>query len=131
MQPYDLGFDADESPDLSPLLREAFSSRTTVEGCAMVLLLNAKPESIGFRTFYSSASATAAPKLRIVYEPPTSAEQVGWTPDRSCPVSVAVPTTVSGSYTCDVPSDGAATKVIEDTNTCAHLHLEAVAASLS
>ena len=75
MQPYDLGFTSDESPDLSPLISEALSTSTSVEGCAMVLLLYAKPESTGFRTFYSSVSRTSAPELRIIYEPPTTAAQ--------------------------------------------------------
>ena len=129
MQPYDLGFESDESPNLARLVRNALSSSTTVEGCALVLLLYAKPDSPGVRTFYSAASSTLGPELRIRYAPPTTAAQVGWTRDKPCPVTVAVPTTTGESFTCDTPVDAAASRAVADTNTCAHLRLEATAAT--
>ena len=128
MQPYDIGFTVDHSPDLKSLLQEAVALSTSIDGCAIVLLLTAKPESTGVRTFYSASSASSMPELIVAYEPPTTASQVDWTPDRTCPVSVSIPTAVE-DVACNEPTDGASNAVVEDTNACEHVHLEASAAN--
>ena len=132
IQPWDLGFATDTSPDLSPLIREALDSRTSLTGCSLVLIITCKEGegSAGYRSFYSSTAQTKAAELRIIYEPPTSSAQVEWVPDTSCPIDVYVPTTTTGIAPCDNPSDGAAQgKAMYDTNSCPHLSLEVTAAT--
>ena len=126
---YDIGFATDESPDLSPLLAEAIASTESLDGCAVVLLLTARAGSPGFRTFYSAASPTSQPELRIRYTPPTTSAQVDWTADKSCAVTVAIPTSEASPSSCAVPADAAASKPVFDTSTCPHLKLEASAAT--
>ena len=128
IQPYDLGFATDESPDLSGLIKEAISNATTLDGCSIVLILSGN-DGPGVRTFYSSAQANSAPELRIRYEPPTTAAQLAWTDDQFCQVDVSVPTAVLAGSSCGAPSDSAASKLLADTNSCPHLHVEATAAT--
>lgn len=132
IQPYGLGFASDESPDLAPLLREAFTAASSLDSCSVVLMLTPRPESVGFRAFYAAASLTRAPELRIAYDPPTSAKQATLHADvADCPVTVAVPAALAPSTDgCNGLSmeDGAASQSAGDTNECPHLHLEAVAA---
>ena len=134
IQPYDLGFATDQTPNLAPLLREAIASRyaaaSTLVGCSLALTLASKvPESEGFRTFYGSESLTSKPELRFIYTPPASAAQVAWTADKQCPVTVAVPTTTASIAPCVAPSDVGRGRAVYDTNSCPHLHLEARAAT--
>jgi len=134
IQPYDLGFATDSSPNLAPLLREAidgrYASHGTLSGCSLALTFAPKlPESEGFRTFYGSESIASRPELRITYTPPASAQQVGWTPDRECPVTVYVPKSAEGVHGCVNEVNGGLGRSLTDTNTCPHLHLAATAAT--
>ena len=129
MQPYDMGFSADASPDLAVLLREALGSRVSLAGCSLVLLLACKPESAGYRTFYSSTATQRQAELKIIYTPPTSSAQVAWTRDTSCPVTVHVPTAGANIAPCAVPADGMSGKAVHDTNACPNLRLEVSAAT--
>ena len=131
MQPYNLGFASDETPDLSPLLAEAIAARTTLVGCAIILTLSAS-DGPGWRTFYPSSASDPSqrPYLAVRYEPPTTSAQVAWVSDRSCPVSVSVPTPIELGANCAV-YDAAAQRHAVDTNTCPHLELVATAATTS
>ena len=136
IQPYDLGFTTDHTPNLAPLLREAIDSRyvsaKTLVGCSLALIFTCKtPESEGFRTFYDSGSLSESlkPELKIIYTPPTSAAQVAWTPDKECAVDVAVPKSAVDAGGCDLPTNGGKGKSVGDTNTCPHLSLEVTAAT--
>ena len=151
MQPYpQSGYEnslrEDASPDLSGLLKEAFRARTSVEGCSLVILLHAQPvvslsgdaniqatKALGWRAFHTAVpDPNQAPELRILYQPATTQAQATWTPDRSCPVVVEVPSSINAeSANCSGSENSAASQRLEDTNPCAHLRLEATAATLA
>ena len=133
MQPYNLGNlgPSDEAPDLSSLIQHTISARTSAElqGCAVLVSLMPK-EGDGERSFYSPTATTVEirPQLRLSYDPPTTAAQLGWTSGRTCDVTVAVPTQLLEGDTC-ISVDGASTRTVTDTSVCPHLSLRAEAAT--
>lgn len=129
IQPYDMGFTSDVSPDLTVLIREALASRESLAGCSIVLLLTCKPISTGFRSFYSSTAITKQAELRIIYTPPSSFAQIPWTPDKSCAVTVNIPNSGANITQCSHPVNVASGKSLYDTNSCPHLRLEVSAAT--
>jgi len=132
MQPYDLGFASDESPDFSSLLLDDVTTSTGVQGCSLVVLLHAK-DGPGVRSFYSPFSNNTfnRPELRLLFDPPSTVAQTAWATDASCPVQVSVPTTLPASATlsCSAPFDALSSVRLGDTNSCPHLQLEATAAT--
>ena len=69
MQPYDIGFESDQSPDLTPLLAEALAASPANDDCSAVVYLHAKAGK-GVRTFYSPASVINGSVFRLTCEPP-------------------------------------------------------------
>ena len=132
MQPYDLGFASDATPDLTELLLQAIDGRTSLDGCSAILTLHGFMGE-GHRTMHSSSASLALhrPELRFRYQPPTTAAQLPWVADSSCPVAVSVPIPPAGTTACDTPFDSAASRAALDTHSCPHLHLHAVAATSS
>ena len=132
MQPYDMGFDSDQTPELAPLLAEHFAQRTSDVhgGCSLIVTLDAIASAGGLRQFYGPQAEDPAlrPRLEIVYDPPTTAEQLAWVHDRDCDVSVAVPVPLAEGDTCE-PVDAASARAVTDGNTCPHLELNATAAT--
>jgi hypothetical protein len=128
MQPYDLGFTSDASPDFSSLLLNDVGTSTNVQGCSIVVLLHAK-DGPGVRSFYSPATNLSRPELRLLFNPPSTAAQATWATNAACPVQVSVPTVLSASATlsCTTPFDATASLLLGDTNSCTHLRLEATA----
>jgi hypothetical protein len=98
MQPYDLGFTSDASPDFSSLLLNDVGTSTNVQGCSIVVLLHAK-DGPGVRSFYSPATNLSRPELRLLFNPPSTAAQATWATNAACPVNVSVPTVLSASAT--------------------------------
>ena len=129
VQPYDLGFDADESPDLSSLAAPLLSARTTLAGCSFLVVLQSVAGP-GLRTFYAP-NATGAPELRIGFETPATSDQIAWTADKRCPVEVSVPSTSAPSttLTCNGGFNSASSKQLADGKSCPHLELNATAAT--
>ena len=126
-----VGLDTEESPDLSGLLVDALDARATLEGCSVVVLL-APREGPGWRTFHAPTArdVTKRPFLGFTYVPPTTSDQLAWTSDRSCAVSVSVPTPVPPGGTCTV-YDSATQRSVYDSNSCPHVELAATAATTS
>ena len=108
MQPYDIGFDEDMSPDLAPLLAQAVAQRGVdrLPSCEVVIELDATAGR-GSRSFFGPQAADPAqrPRLELTFEPPTTAEQLGWVEDRDCDVSVAVPVPLAPGDTCATPDN--------------------------
>ena len=101
--------------------------------CIIRIALEARGDGSAARRFYGPAAADAAhrPRLEIVYEPPTTAEQLAWASERSCDVTVAVPTPPAPGAAC-VVLDAAAQRPLDDRPAaCPHLELVATAATTS
>ena len=143
--PYSLGFDSDRTPDLSPLLADALASRNfdsrERESCTIVLTLNPTrgrqddddangEQGGGERYIYGpqARSIDTRPQLELTYAPPTTVDQLAWTSDRSCNVTVSTPMPLASSDTCH-PIDAASGFAVADTNTCPHVQLNATAAT--
>ena len=129
VQPYDLGFDADQSPDLSSLAAPLLSARNTLVGCSFLVVLKSVAGP-GLRTFYAP-NVTGAPELRIGFETPATSDQITWTADKGCPVQVSIPSTSAPSttLTCNGGFNSASSKQLADGNSCPHLDLNATAAT--
>ena len=130
IQPYDMGFEIDQTPDLAPLLEEAILSRdpASLQDCAVKVRVERR-DGDGQRYVYAPFQANVArrPRLELTYDAPTTAAQLQWTPDRDCDVTVAVPVPVA-SETC-TPANAASGLPLESTDTCPHLQLTATAAT--
>ena len=131
VQPYDLGFGTDQTPDLAPLLAEAIRNRdpTQLQGCAVVVTLE-RVRGDGARRFFAPEATDVAnrPQLELVYEPPTTAAQLAFTPDRACNVTVGVPVPITANETC-LPANAASGLTLYGTTACPHLQLTATAAT--
>ena len=127
VMPYSLGFENDESPDLSALLRpDIEGASSTLDGCSIVVTLT-PVSGVGVRSFYAAAATLMMPELRISYTPPSTASQMTWAaPERACAVNVSVATDPSG---CDALEDAAFGRPIVGTVACPSFLLEAAAAS--
>ena len=68
------------------------------------------------------------PKLELVYQAPTTAEQLTWATNRVCNVTVAVPVPVVADEACH-PVDAASGLALSGTSSCPHLQLTAAAAT--
>ena len=132
MQPFDLGFASDKTPDVSSLLEDPIASWQSSGSGSCVVVVHLEPkEGRGVRHFYGPEAGFAErPQLLLTYDPPSTAEQLGWVADRSCAIEVAVPVPYSEDDVC-TPINAAATRPVEDSSTCPHLHLEATAATSS
>ena len=133
MQPYDLGFAEDRTPDLAPLLRDAVNGRdhSQQHECAVVLTIR-RARGEGERYFYAPHATDAAtrPQLELIYDSPTTAAQLSWAPERKCNVSVAVPVPITANETCH-PDNAASGLSLSGTSPCPHLQLTATAATSS
>jgi hypothetical protein len=131
VQPWDLGFGLDETPDLTALLAADVSSRdpALLAKCAIVITLDGV-RGAGERLFYGPAyhALSLRPSLEVRFDPPSTAAQLAWTDDRSCPVQVAVPVPFGVNDAC-AASDAAARRPIDDSTRCSHLRLRALAAT--
>ena len=130
MQPYDLGFMTDRTPDLAPLLADAISGRdlSQLQGCSVVLTIR-RTQGEGARHFFApTADLAKRPHLELAYDAPTTAAQLAWVPDRKCNVSVAIPVSITADETCH-PVNAAAGLSLAGTSTCPHLQLTATAAT--
>ena len=133
VQSYDMGFDSDTSPDLTSLLVDSLAGRSFDSGqqqsCDVLLSLTPAGED-GARYIDGPRASEEArrPRLELVYDSPTTAEQLAWTSDQSCDVAVSVPMPLPANGTCQ-PVDAASRRAIADTSVCPHLHLSATAAT--
>ena len=82
VRPWNLGFAADESPDLAGLLTAALDGTASLEDCKLGLSLwtteaTGTLGTNGARVFHSPNASVPAflPELHVQYEPPTTAEQ--------------------------------------------------------
>jgi len=128
---YDMGFDSDTSPELRSLFVDSLAGRKfeDFQRCEVVVTLHPEGESSA-RYFYGPAHPGVArrPRLEMVYDSPTTAEQLLWTSDQACDVSVSVPMPPNATDTCDTV-DAASGRAIADTSECPHLMLSAIAAT--
>ena len=131
VQPYDLGFGTDQTPDLAPLLADAIRDRdpTQLQGCTVVVTLE-RVRGDGDRHFFAPKATDVAkrPQLELVYEPPTTAAQLAFTPGRACNVTVGVPVPITAEETC-LPANAASGLSLSGTTACPHLQLTATAAT--
>ena len=133
VQPYDMGFEADQTADLTTILAADLAAAGAAghASCAIELTMTTRPTT-GVRFFHgpNATDVEQRPRLVLAYEPPSTAEQLGWTSDSNCQVTVAVPTPLAPGDTC-VPFDAAAAREVIETTTCPVLRFEAKAATTS
>ena len=131
VQPYDLGFQEDLTPDFATLLAEPISSRDPAQlaKCAVVITIQ-KTGGDGERHFYAphANSVGKRPQLELIYDAPTSAAQLAWSPDRSCDVMVSVPVPISTDEICE-PVNAASNLLTHGTQDCPYMQLTATAAT--
>ena len=130
MQPYDLGFASDNSPDFASLLEGAVASRNAngaEASCAVIVTLAAR-EGSGVRHFYgpTAAAGEMRPRLKLIFDPPTTVDQLEWAAERTCDVTVATPVPLGADDTCHAVN-AASQLAVEDANGCPHLQLTATA----
>ena len=125
--PWGVGYAADKSPDLASLLEPLLSSRPLGGACSPVLLLSAL-EGTGTRSLYG-APAELAPALNLSFTTPSTAEQLTWTEDRNCTITVSAPKAAppdSGSCT---RRDAASGRETDAGGSCPQLAFEAISAT--
>ena len=131
VQPYDIGFETDQTPDLTPLLAEAIGGRDPAQlrDCSVVISIE-RTQGDGLRYLYGPHANNVAkqPQLNLIYDAPTTAAQLSWAPDRDCDVTVAVPVPVTAGEACH-PVNAALGLSLSDTSLCPHLQLTATAAT--
>ena len=133
VQSYNMGFASDASPELASLLHDVLARRDAQAmafdaSCRVLLTLSSSGER-GTRLFHGPKAIEAnRPRLELIYEVPSTVEQLQWTSDEDCNVSVAVPTPFGANDTC-TPVDSATNRAVADTHACPHLHLRVAAAT--
>ena len=123
--------EADQAPDLVALLATPISQRDPAElqKCAVVLTIM-KSRGTGQRAFYAphAPDVVRRPQLELVFDAPTTAEQLSWATSRACDVTVAVPVPIAADEACH-PVNAALGLPLSGTSSCPHLQLTATAAT--
>ena len=131
VQPFNLGFMTDQTPNLAPLLSEAVYDRDPeqLQFCDVVVAIR-RTQGDGERHLFAPTATDSAkrPMLELVYDAPTTAAQLDWAPDRECNVTVAVPVPIEANETCH-PTNAASSLSLVGTDACPQLRLTAVAAT--